>query len=240
MATDLVTASFDILANAMYRNEPSQAMFSLKSFLVNKIPLLLTQLSASIFPMTPEMCITQALSHVDPSAFPSFSQGFDDMLGSSNSLSEVRQDFLNSCALHGLIPASAVERLLGETPMQGPPETKYSGQVLFEQCKRNFEKVGSLIDELENLDGNAGAIVRALTEVTLSFHVIVMLANCGQLIGYHCTEQGSMYLKTLCNLVTRKPQALDVILQFTSPSTFLRPLCQFLDEWKWDPDQGNN
>lgn len=166
MATDLVTAAFDVLANAMYRNESPQAMFGLKSFLVNKIPILLTQLSPSIFPMTTEMCITQALSHIDASASPSFSRGFDDMLGSNNSLSEVRQDFLNSCALHGLIPTSAIERLLGEPPVQGPPETKYFKNEILKQCKDNFEKVNGLIDELENLDGNAGAIVRALTEVT--------------------------------------------------------------------------
>lgn len=115
--------------------------------------------------MTAELCITQALGQVDPNAFPAFSQGFDDIMGSNNSLSDVRQDFLNSCALHGLIPANAIERLLGETPMQGPPETKYEKKSLLSQCKDNFDKVNMFIDELENLDGNAGAIVSAVTEV---------------------------------------------------------------------------
>lgn len=165
MATDLITAAFDILANSMYRSEPSQTMFALKSFLVNKIPLLVSQLSTSIFPMTAEISITQALSHVDPNAFPAFSQGFDDMLGGSSTLSDVRQDFLNSCALHGLIPTAAVGRLLGETPMQGPPDTKYEKKTLVEVCKSNIDKVTMYIDELENLDGNAGAIAGALTEV---------------------------------------------------------------------------
>lgn len=165
MATDLITAGFDILANAMYRSESSQTMFCLKSFLVNKVPILLTQLTSPIYAMNPEVCITQALSRVDPNAFPAFSQGFDDIMGSNNSLSDVRQDFLNACALHSLIPANTVERLLGETPMQGPPETKYLKQDLVSQCKDNFEKVNMFIDELENLDGNAGAIVSALTEV---------------------------------------------------------------------------
>jgi mediator of RNA polymerase II transcription subunit 5 len=168
MATDLITAAFDILANAMYRSEPSQTMFCLKSFLVNKIPILISQISASIFPMTPEICITQALSHVDPNAFPAFSQGFDDMMGNNNSLADVRQDFLNACALHGLITTVTVERLLGEAPMQGPPETKYNKQTLLEQCKNNFDKISGYIDELDNLDGNAGAIVGAIAEVCVS------------------------------------------------------------------------
>jgi mediator of RNA polymerase II transcription subunit 5 len=165
MATDLITAAFDILANGMYRSEPTSTMFCLKSFLINKIPILLSQMSGSIFPMTVEMCITQALSHVDPNAFPSFSQGFDDIMGSNNSLSDVRQDFLNACALHGLIPPGTVERLLGEAPMQGPPEKRHERKELLRQCKGNFDKVSMYIDELENLDGNAGAIVGAVTDV---------------------------------------------------------------------------
>jgi mediator of RNA polymerase II transcription subunit 5 len=164
MATDLVTAAFDILANAVYRSEPSQTVFSLKSFLVNKVPLLLVQLAGPLYALNAEMCITQALSHVDPNAFPSFSQGFDDIMG-NNSLADVRQDFLNACALHNLIPASIIQRLLGEPPMQAPPETKYNKHDLVSQCKDNFEKVNLFIDELENLDGNAGAIVAAVTEV---------------------------------------------------------------------------
>jgi mediator of RNA polymerase II transcription subunit 5 len=166
MATDLITAAFDIFVNAMYRSEPAGTMFCLKSFLINKVPIILTQISGSIFPMTVEVCITQALSRVDPNAFPSFSQGFDDIMGSSNnSLSDVRQDFLNACALHGLIPAGTVERLLGEAPMQGIPEKRYQRKELLNQCKSNFDKASMYIDELENLDGNACAIVGAITDV---------------------------------------------------------------------------
>ncbi|KNG43997.1 Med5-domain-containing protein [Stemphylium lycopersici] len=222
MATDLITAAFDILANAMYRNEPSQFLFCLKSFLINKVPMLLTQISGSIFPMTVEMCITQALSHVDPNAFPSFSQGFDDIMGSSNSLSDVRQDYLNACVLHGLIQAGTVERLLGEAPMQGPPAKRYEKKELLSQCKANFDKISLYIDELENLDGNAGAIVAAVTDF----------------IAHLCETQTTMYLKQLSCLIFKKPQAMDVMLQFTSPASILRPLCQFLEDWHYDSDQG--
>lgn len=166
MATDLVTASFDILANAMYCSEPTSTMFYLKSFLINKVPLLLTQLSGSIFPLTPEMSITQALAHIDVNAFPAFSQGFDDIMGGNNSLSDVRQDFLNACALHGHITNNTVERLLGEKLIQGPPATRYEKKTLLDQCKNNFDKINAYIDEMENLDGNAAAIVGAVTDVS--------------------------------------------------------------------------
>lgn len=184
MVTDLITASFDILANAMYRRESTSTMFCLKSFLINKVPILIAQLSQSIYPMTPEICITQALGHVDPNAFPAFSQGFDDIMGGNNSLSDVRQDFLNSCALHGHIATSTVERLLGETPIQGPPATRYEKKTLLDQCKNNFDKVNTYIDEMESLDGNAGAIVVAVTEVwhipthSHMFGLTFFLVNC--------------------------------------------------------------
>lgn len=167
MATDLITAAFDILANAMYRSESSQTMFCFKSFLVNKIPILLSQLSPTMFPMTPELCITQALGHIDPNAFPAFSQGFDDIMGNNNSLADVRQDFLNACALHGLLTTATVERLLGDTPIQGPPETRHDKKTILDQCKNNFDKISMYIDEIDNLDGNAGAIVGAIVEVSI-------------------------------------------------------------------------
>lgn len=168
MVTDLITAAFDILANAMYRGETGQTMFGLKCFLVNRLPLLLTQLLRSIQPIyavSAEMCITQALTRIDPNAFPSFSQGFGDMMGNNSALADMRQDFINACALHGLIAASSIERLLGEAPLQGPPAVRYRKTDLLSQFKANFESVNTHIDELETLNGNTGAIAQAITEV---------------------------------------------------------------------------
>lgn len=141
-------------------------MFNFKSFLVNKIPLLLTVLASSMFPLTPEFCITQALSHVDTNAFPSFSQSFD-MNSNNNVLSDVRQDFLIACALHQLIPFGSIERLLGEPPMSAlPAGGKYTKEGLFTQFSGNYERVEDLLNEIEGMDGNAGAIAEAVSEVT--------------------------------------------------------------------------
>jgi mediator of RNA polymerase II transcription subunit 5 len=92
------------------------------------------------------------------------------MLGSNSSLADVRQDFLNACALHGLIPANTVERLLGEAPMQGPPSARHNKQDLLKQFKDNFDKVTVYVEELENLEGNAGTIVLAVTDVSGTSH----------------------------------------------------------------------
>lgn len=47
-----------------------------------------------------------------------------------------------------------------------------------------------------------------------------------------------MSLKTLCGQLSRKPLSLDVLLLFEKPSTILHPLCELLDNWKYEEDQG--
>jgi mediator of RNA polymerase II transcription subunit 5 len=49
-----------------------------------------------------------------------------------------------------------------------------------------------------------------------------------------------MSLKLLCNALARKPQSLDVLLLFDRPSTLLRPLCDLLDNWRYEEDQGES
>lgn len=111
-----------------------------------------------------ELYISHALSRVDPNAFPSFSEMFA-MQGSSV-LSDVRQEFLFSCAAHRLIPESSIERLLGENPMQTlPTGGPYVKDELVSQITANPERAEQLINGLEAMEGNAGAIVGAITEV---------------------------------------------------------------------------
>lgn len=49
-----------------------------------------------------------------------------------------------------------------------------------------------------------------------------------------------MTLKNICNSLSRRPQALDVILLFRTAKQVLQPLCTLLDSWRWDEDQGEN
>lgn len=167
LVTDLILASFDILANAMYRtHESTESITLLRSFLVNKLPVFLNNFASMIFePSTVEFCISEALVRVDPAAFPSFTQMFD-MLGRSGMLSEARQEFLFACALHQLIPEQSIETLLGDVPMQSLPASgKYIKDDLVAQCSANPTKIEEFIGELENMEGNAGEIAAALLEV---------------------------------------------------------------------------
>ncbi|OXV07966.1 hypothetical protein Egran_04270 [Elaphomyces granulatus] len=164
LAEELITATFDVLSNAMYRNESSRTMFVFRSFLVNKLPPFLASMAtSSIEPIPMELCISHALSKVDPHAFPSFSQIFE-MKGNTG-LSEVRQEFLFACASHRLIPESSIERLLGENPMQTlPVGGRYVKDELVSQITGNTQRADQLIAEMESMEGNAGAIVGAVTE----------------------------------------------------------------------------
>ena len=47
-----------------------------------------------------------------------------------------------------------------------------------------------------------------------------------------------MTLKRICLHIIRKPRRLDVLALFHFPGSFLQPLCNVLDTWKWDDDQG--
>jgi mediator of RNA polymerase II transcription subunit 5 len=161
---DLILAGFDVLASAVERNESSQVMFCLKSFLINKIPTLITALSVSMYePLTPEYFISLALQRVDLNTFPSFGLG----MISDSALQDVRQEFIYACTLHTLITPGSVDRLLGEAPFTPPPtpDKRLFKDTLVQQCATEPGKAVQLIDELDKLDGNAGQIVGAVTEV---------------------------------------------------------------------------
>lgn len=222
LVEEVITATFDVLSNALYRNESSRTMFLFRSFLVNKLPsFFAAMLAASMVSLPMEMCISHALSRLDPNTFPSFSQMF--AMQGSTVLSEVRPEFLFACASHKLIPESSIERLLGENPMQTPP-VGYNKDDLVSQINANLERVEQLINEMESTEGNAGAIVAAITEVMHSLS----------------SQEETMTLKSICNSLSRHPQALDVILLFRSAKHVLQPLCTLLHSWHWDEDQGES
>lgn len=224
LVSDLILASFDILANALYRNESTRSVNILRSFLVNKLPIFLQNNYAGMVfePLTIEHCIRQSLGRLDPAAFPSGSQMFDP-LGRNSLLSEARQEFLFACALHQLIPERSIEEILEDVPMQSlPAGGRYVKDDLVQQYTSNPAKIEEYVSELENMEGNAGEIAAAITEI---LHTL-------------CTSNDTMTLKTVCNSLCRKLSALDTIVLFTRPTTLLKPLCRTLDDWQDHEDQG--
>jgi len=166
LSIDLIVGSFDVLACAVTRKESNDNIFALKSFLINKVPVLISS-NSILGPLYPveraEFIIQQALSRIDNSIFPSPSFG----MMAENVLQDVRQEFLFSCVLHHLLRAQNVEALLGEAPLeQAPdPQRRYVREDLINQCTVDSEKISQLIEELDKLSGNAGPICLAIAEV---------------------------------------------------------------------------
>ncbi|KAJ5949659.1 hypothetical protein N7454_001243 [Penicillium verhagenii] len=221
---EMITAAFDVLSNGVYRNESSRTMFLFRSFLVNKLPAFFAAMTAAaMVPINVEICVSQALNRLDPNLFPSFSQMFS-MQGNSI-LSDARQEFLFACAAHRLIPESSIERLLGENPMQTlPVGGPYQKDDLISQINSHPDRADQLIGEIESMEGNAGAIVGAITEVMFTL----------------CHGRETIALKGICNALSRRPQALDVVLLFRTTRQVLQPLCELLDTWRWDEEQSEN
>ncbi|KAI1367535.1 mediator of RNA polymerase II transcription subunit 5 [Xylaria arbuscula] len=221
---DLILASFDVLANAVFRNEGQKTGHLLRSYLINKLPLLLATLANSMFaPLTPQYCITEALAQVDTNAFPTLSAMFDDTNNNNTFTDSVRQDFCFACCLHGLIPESSIEGLLGEITYQSlPQDGRQVKEKLVERCIADPERIQELVREIDNMDGNVGAVCQALIDM----------------IGRLCANKETMTLKLLCSQLAQKPLSLDVVLLFGKPAAILHPLCEVLDNWRYDEDQG--
>ncbi|KAI1849465.1 hypothetical protein JX266_004960 [Neoarthrinium moseri] len=219
---DLILASFDVLANAVFRNEGPKTGHLLRSYLINKLPVLLSTLAQSLFPpATPQQCITLALSQVDTNAFPTLSAMFDVSSSNNTFTDSVRQEFCFACCLHGLIPESAIETLLGEITYQTLPEGgRYVKDTLVSECMADPERIQGLIGELDKMDGNVGPVCQALTEVYVPVH------------------RGPISSTDIQSQLAKKPLSLDVILLFEKPITILQPLCELLDTWRYDEDQG--
>ena len=89
-----------------------------------------------------------------------------DPTSDSGLFSDVRQDFLFACCLHGLVMESNIESLLGETPMQTLPSSgRHEKDQLVSQFLTEPDRIETYVGELEDMNGNVGAIAMAISEV---------------------------------------------------------------------------
>ncbi|ELQ36809.1 mediator of RNA polymerase II transcription subunit 5 [Pyricularia oryzae Y34] len=209
-AVDLILVSFDVVANAASVRQSPKAAHVLRSYLTNKVPLLLASLAASgsgLYPFNAAACVEHATRQVSSATFPNMSDYISSRSG--NTLTEgTREDFLFACCLHGLIPETQIEPILNETCYNSlPTEGRLVKEALVQECLADPERTVQLVKDIEKCNGNVGAICVALTE-------------------------------TLCGQLARDPMYLDVLLLFNKLSAIVYPLCDLLDNWKHDEDQG--
>jgi mediator of RNA polymerase II transcription subunit 5 len=105
---------------------------------------------------------------------------FDESSANNMFSDSVRQDFCFACCLHGLIAEGSIEELLGDIPMQSlPAGGRYVKADLVQQCLSDPERAEGLITELEQMDGNVGAVSQAITEVCSCACVEIKADNLG-------------------------------------------------------------
>lgn len=221
LIVDLLVATFDNLVNSMLRKEPRQNVKIIRSFICNKVPILISMLSGSITPpMTAEACIQMALAPgglISMNPLPPISAGASDV---QESLKNTRLEFLQACALHGLVTENTIAAILHE-PIALPRVVKYSKDALTAQCANNISRMEALVDDLGAMQGNAGAIAGCIV----------------QTISNLCISKDTMSLKTVCNELIKRIPLMDIIMQYAEPSQLLLPLCNVLDGWVHDQDQ---
>jgi len=171
LTTDLIVGSFDTLANALHRQQPAHSLLCYKSFVVNKLPLLLMTLSTSLFPPPNlQLCIQSALGRIDVHPFPPLSLEND---GVNDALRSSRQCFLQACVMHQLGTESAFASIVGDPAASFSSRTnRYVKESLTTQCVSNIHRVDALVRELEAMSGNVGAISGALVEVRLKRRIV--------------------------------------------------------------------
>ena len=224
MVSEFVMAAFDTLAAAMnlLHPAPPSQKFLLRSFIINKVPLILTRI---FLPQdTLNTVLSQVLSRIDPAVLLGASGNPFGGSGDVFSLQQdIRQEFLFALALHGLVEEAAIQGILGELPMMTLPASgRYNNEDLVSQCQLDPDRVERMLEELEGLDGNAGAVALAVVEI----------------IRGMCEKKETLSLRSICGFLTRKPSSIDVILMFVKPVYLLEPLCVLLDTWRYEEDLG--
>jgi len=217
-AVDLVIAAFDVLTNACLRKEPRPVIKAIRSFICNKLLILLHTLVGFTGPGAVDGCVQMAMMAVPMDPLTPLSTGATDVRAQ---LKKVRHEFLVACALQGLISEATVSGVLQEHSVTLPKANKYTKEGLVAQCAHNTGKLESVVQELDAVQGNAGAISGCIVDT----------------VNNLCASKDTMALKTVCNALLRKVPNLDIVMQYTQPATLLLPLCNTLNEWVHDQDQ---
>lgn len=222
MVNELIIASFDAYTNVVQRQQHSHIIFCHESFIINKIPHLISRLSTNILyePLMSDQIVQRPISRLDSQVYS---------INSSESNGEkIIKDFQK--VRHGFIIASVGQGLLsqaGAMALCGVNNVIVGRDVIFTQASLTGELIASansadkILDELSSMYGDvwvvANAIVDALTEL--------------------CKSKDTTALRDLTMVMCKKLPLVDIIVQHRHLLEILEPLCNIINEWKYDDDQ---
>ncbi|WPH01014.1 mediator of rna polymerase ii transcription subunit 5 [Acrodontium crateriforme] len=218
LAVDFLIAAFDTLTNALLRKEPRQTVKEIRSFICNKIPIVLAMISGYITPLSAEACIQMAFMAITMDILPPISAGSTDV---REMLKRTRFEFLQACSMHGLVTEAAITGITQEPLPNMPRVAKQSRENLVAQCNSNAGRLETLVDDLQSMNGNVGAVASCVVDV----------------INNLCITKDTMSLKSFCNILMTRIPDVDIILQYTQPTNLMLPLASLLNEWVHDQDQ---
>jgi hypothetical protein len=155
MFSDIFITSFTLLKCQSSTPTRSLCMQQCQVFIQNKLPALLSMISATSFnSFSTEQTITDAWHQIMP-------------LLSEHDLLSVGAHFLHVCSLVHLLPGQMVSQLVGnETLLKGLSKGLYNKDGLIEQVNSNHARGPKLVEELIRGDGSAGFISQAIVEVS--------------------------------------------------------------------------
>ncbi|KAK6431859.1 hypothetical protein LTR95_011978 [Oleoguttula sp. CCFEE 5521] len=214
-AAGLIVASFDVLTNAILKDTSTRVI---RSFICNKLPLVLQGLFSFAEPNASENCVQGVLSSVNMEPRTPLSTGAAE---ARDMLRKSRADFLRACVMHSLVSDAAATTMSPESPASTSKATRYTKEGLIIQCAHNTARLEAVILELDGMHGNAGAIAGCLVGT----------------VNNLCVAKDTMTLKSVCNVLLRKIELVDILLQYTRPADLLVPLYRSLNDWVHDEDQ---
>lgn len=220
MIGDLVIAAFDALANALQRQESIHLILCHRSFIANKVPLVIQALSARQLcpPAMTENYIQLAIGRIETHPFPPLSS---DSAAINESIRDARQDFIRVCHSHSLISENTAAAALGQDIDKPASTTRYHKHNLVQQLLSNPLKAEELVGELDRMSGDVGNISAALVET----------------LRQAALTKETMTIKTICIALCRNLRMVDIVLQHAPMNEILNPLGTYLNEWTQDEDQ---
>lgn len=218
-AIALIQASFDVLTNAVLRKDSEHNIKVIRSFICNKVPMMLNTLGSFMMaPASVESCVQAAFESITMDAVPPITAGSAE---GRDKLKLARKEFLQAVALQGLLSEHMMSTILMEPSVSIPRVTRYTKDSLYAQCSNSVGRLEHFVDELDGMVGNAGAISGCIVDV----------------ISNLCGNKDTMSLKTVCNMLVKHNSTMDIVLQYAQPATLLTPICTRLNEWTHDQEQ---
>lgn len=171
---DLLIASFDLVMLAANRGDTPDQMFLIRSFLINRVPQLILQISSTLYSFgNTSYSVLEAVHRIDPNV--RLQDGFDagfSLQGPHTLQAEVMPDFLSSCLLYNVIDREQASQVMdGNAYQKALTRVKLDKETLIQEAQNKPEMLEDLIRGLDLMDGNVGPRAEAVAEASSGYPI---------------------------------------------------------------------